>query len=117
CGEAFGDRREHPAVNRAGPIAQAIVDRHLAQDQLRRDLTQHKSVVRLEAFGGVCHSVGAFSTLRSPMASLDSLPPDQRAVLQMVLQRGRSYDDIAEMLSIDRASVRRRALEAFDELG
>jgi hypothetical protein len=51
------------------------------------------------------------------MASLDSLPPDQRAVLQLVLQRGRSYDQIAQMLSIDRAAVRERALNAFDALG
>jgi hypothetical protein len=51
------------------------------------------------------------------MASLDSLPPDQRAVLQLVLQRGRSYDEIAKMLSIDRAAVRERALNAFDALG
>ena len=51
------------------------------------------------------------------MASLDSLPADQRAVLQLVLQRGRSYDEIAGMLSIDRAAVRDRALAAFDALG
>jgi hypothetical protein len=51
------------------------------------------------------------------MASVDSLPPDQRAVLQMVLGRGRGYDDIASMLAIDRAAVRQRALSALDELG
>ena len=51
------------------------------------------------------------------MASLDTLPPDQRAVLQLVLQRGRSYDDIAKLLSIDRAAVRERALRALDALG
>ncbi len=51
------------------------------------------------------------------MASLDSLPPDQRAVLQLVLQRGRNYDEIAGMLSIDRAAVRERALSALDALG
>ena len=51
------------------------------------------------------------------MASLDSLPADQRAVLQLVLQRGRSYDEIARLLSIDRAAVRQRALTAFDALG
>jgi Sigma-70, region 4 len=51
------------------------------------------------------------------MASIDSLPPDQRAVLQLVLQRGRSYDDIAQLLSIDRAAVRERALSALDALG
>ncbi len=51
------------------------------------------------------------------MASLDSLPSDQRAVLELVLQRGRSYDEIARMLAIDRAGVRQRALAAFDALG
>jgi hypothetical protein len=51
------------------------------------------------------------------MASLDSLPADQRAVIQLVLQQGRSYDDIATLLSIDRAGVRQRALDAFDALG
>jgi hypothetical protein len=51
------------------------------------------------------------------MASLDTLPPDQRAVLNLVLQRGRSYDDIAGLLAIDRAAVRGRALAALDQLG
>ncbi len=51
------------------------------------------------------------------MAGHDSLPPDQRAVLQLVLGRGQSYDEIAAMLSIDRAGVRSRALDALDALG
>jgi Sigma-70, region 4 len=51
------------------------------------------------------------------MASLENLPADQRAVLQLVLQRGRTYDEIARLLSIDRAAVRARALAAFDALG
>jgi len=51
------------------------------------------------------------------MASLDTLPPDQRAVIDLVLQRGRSYDDIARLLAIDRAAVRARALAAFDGIG
>ncbi|MGI8506188.1 MAG: RNA polymerase sigma factor [Solirubrobacteraceae bacterium] len=63
------------------------------------------------------HSAGGSSTLGPPMASLDSLPADQRAVLQLVLQRGRSYDEIARLLSIDRAAVRERAVAAFDALG
>jgi hypothetical protein len=50
------------------------------------------------------------------MSALDNLAPDQRAVLQMVLQRGRSYDEIAALLSIERAAVRQRALDAFDAL-
>jgi hypothetical protein len=51
------------------------------------------------------------------MTSLDSLPADQRAVLTLVLARGRGYDDIARLLSIDRTAVRARALAAFDALG
>src|SRR5579885_225574 len=51
------------------------------------------------------------------MPSIDSLPADQRAVLELVLRRGRTYDEIAELLSIDRAGVRQRALAAFDALG
>ncbi len=51
------------------------------------------------------------------MASLDSLPADQRAVLQLVLQRARSYDQIAGLLSIDRNAVRERALRAVEALG
>jgi len=50
------------------------------------------------------------------MGALDKLPPDQRAVLQMVLQRGHSYDQIARLLSIDREAVRQRALDGFDAL-
>ncbi len=51
------------------------------------------------------------------MASLESLPADQRAVLQLVLQRGRSYDEIARLLSIDRSAVRQRAVSALEALG
>jgi hypothetical protein len=51
------------------------------------------------------------------MATLDSLPGDQRAVVQLVLGRRRSYDEIAGLLRMDRAAVRERALAALDALG
>ncbi len=51
------------------------------------------------------------------MSSVESLPPDQRAVLELVLRRGRTYDEIAQLLSVDRAGVRQRALSALDALG
>src|ERR1700759_2645733 len=51
------------------------------------------------------------------MGSHHTLSPDQRAVIDLVLRRGRSYDDIARLLAIDRAAVRARALAAFDEIG
>src|SRR5215210_4126542 len=40
---------------------------------------------------------------------LDALAPDQRAVVQLVLQRERSYAQIAELLSISEDAVRARA--------
>jgi len=51
------------------------------------------------------------------MPTLDNLPGDQRAVLEMVLTRGRSYDEIARLLSLDRAAVRERAQIALDTIG
>lgn len=57
------------------------------------------------------------TSLHEPASGIDGLPPDQRAVLQMVLARGQSYDEIARLLSIDRAAVRQRALSALDTLG
>jgi hypothetical protein len=43
------------------------------------------------------------------MARLDDLPPDQRAVLQLVLREGRSLDDLAGLLRISPEAVRERA--------
>src|SRR5215204_3853140 len=40
---------------------------------------------------------------------LDALAPDQRAVVQLVLQRERSYAQIAELLKISEDAVRGRA--------
>jgi outer membrane biosynthesis protein TonB len=51
------------------------------------------------------------------MPSLDNLPGEQRAVLEMVLKHGRSYDEIARLLSMDRAKVRERAQIALDTIG
>ena len=51
------------------------------------------------------------------MSTVDTLPADQRAVLSLVLARGRSYDQIATTLSIDRTAVRNRAIAALATLG
>lgn len=47
---------------------------------------------------------------------LDRLPPDQRAVLSLVLERGRSYSEVADMLAIPESAVRERAHAALDAL-
>jgi hypothetical protein len=51
------------------------------------------------------------------MAAFDDLPADQKAVLQLVLRQGRTYDEIAGLLKISGDAVRERALTALDALG
>src|SRR5215218_1157246 len=51
------------------------------------------------------------------MPSLEALPPDQRAVVQLVLQQGRSYEEIAALLGIPVAAVRDRARSGVAALG
>ena len=42
---------------------------------------------------------------------------DSRALLKLLLESGQSYDDIAEVLGVDREGVRERARDALAELG
>jgi hypothetical protein len=51
------------------------------------------------------------------MARFDDLPADQKAVLQLVLRQGRTYEEIAGLLKISPEAVRDRALTALDALG
>src|ERR1700722_13330555 len=50
------------------------------------------------------------------MTDFDRLPPDQRAVLSLVLDRGKSYAEVAELLAISESTVRDRAHAALDAL-
>jgi hypothetical protein len=45
------------------------------------------------------------------------LSADQKALLQLLLERGQSYDDLAGLLDVDQAEVRARARAALTELG
>lgn len=51
------------------------------------------------------------------MAPLDSLNDGQRAVLQLLLRQGRSYDDIAALLKSDPAKIAARARGAVAAVG
>lgn len=51
------------------------------------------------------------------MSGLETLPPDQRAVLQLILRQGRGYGDLAGMLKIDVRAVRERAHAGLAALG
>jgi len=50
------------------------------------------------------------------MSPVDALPPDQRAVLSLVLERGQGYEDISDMLAISPDAVRDRAHAALETL-
>jgi hypothetical protein len=50
------------------------------------------------------------------MAALADLQPDRRAVLQLLIGRGRGYDQIAELLQLSEIVVRRRAHDAITTL-
>src|SRR5919197_2885571 len=45
-----------------------------------------------------------------------ALAPDQQAMLQLMLERGQSYSDLASMLGVDEDEVRARARAALTEL-
>jgi len=51
------------------------------------------------------------------MSGLETLPPDQRAVLQLILRQGRGYADLAGLLKIDVGAVRERAQAGVQALG
>ncbi|HTR72648.1 MAG TPA: sigma factor-like helix-turn-helix DNA-binding protein [Solirubrobacteraceae bacterium] len=50
------------------------------------------------------------------MPRLDDLPPDLRATLSLLVDRGKSYAEVAELLGISEAAVRDRAHTALDRL-
>src|SRR5215210_4320779 len=59
----------------------------------------------------------AASRLGRVMATVDSLPADQQAVLGLLLRQGRSYAQIAGLLGISEAAVRERAQGALAAVG
>src|SRR4051794_9204951 len=60
--------------------------------------------------------VAAPCTTLARSMSLDALAPDQRAVVQLVLQQDRSYDELAGLLGISAEAVRERAHKGLERL-
>lgn len=50
------------------------------------------------------------------MATFDQLPAEQRAIIELVVQRGRSYEDLAGMLDLPSPRVRELAHDALAHL-
>ena len=51
------------------------------------------------------------------MARFETLPADQKAVLQLLLKQGKTYDDLSGLLRTTPEAVRDRALTALDAIG
>jgi Sigma-70, region 4 len=51
------------------------------------------------------------------MSRFDSLAADQKAVVQLLVRQGRSYEELAALLKLDAGAVRDRAHRALDALG
>src|SRR3954454_18547141 len=50
------------------------------------------------------------------MATFDQLPAEQRAIIELVVARGRSYEALADVLQVPEQRVRELAREALVEL-
>ena len=50
------------------------------------------------------------------MATFDQLPAEQRAIIELVVTRGRTYDALADVLQVSSTRVRELALDALVEL-
>src|SRR5919198_5519474 len=50
------------------------------------------------------------------MATFDQLSAEQRAIIELVLQRGKSYDELADMLAMPQGRVRELARDALVSL-
>jgi hypothetical protein len=50
------------------------------------------------------------------VATFDQLPAEQRAIIELVVTRGRTYDALADVLQVSAARVRELALDALIEL-
>ena len=50
------------------------------------------------------------------MATFDQLSADQRAIIELVLQRGKTYDELSDLLNMPESRVRELARSALSEL-
>jgi anti-sigma-K factor RskA/sigma-70-like protein len=50
------------------------------------------------------------------MPTLDSLPADRRAIIELILRQGKSYDEISELLDLSSARVRDHARQSLAQL-
>ena len=112
-------------MDEAHRLLDLVADRDLGADELVARLDHLEAVERVEGavereqWLGVGHAecgtiLTRAATLLPSMSRLDALPADQKAVLQLLLRQGKSYDDLSGLLKLDADAVRARAHDALD---
>src|SRR5688500_2596618 len=59
---------------------------------------------------------GGHTTVRLHMATFDQLSPEQRAIVELVLRQGKTYNELSDMLNLPEGRVRELARDALVEL-
>ena len=105
-------------MDEPGGLAQLVADLDLRAHLGVAEVEELEPVEAVEAdrkaFERGLHEA-RHTTLERGMTPLDTLAPDQRAVLELVLRQGRSYGELSELLAADDEEVRAR-VPVRDEL-
>src|SRR6185503_8568658 len=119
--ERFGHRHVCAGVHQAEGLLNPPVRRELCADPCVRRLEQLEAQDVVERAGrGIrfnrrIHRAG-HTTVRPRMATFDQLSPEQRAIVELVLRQGKTYEELSEMLGMPGARVRELARDALVEL-
>src|SRR4051812_22942626 len=125
-GDRLGDRGEDAAVHEPHRLLDLVAHRHARADALVADVDDLEAVEgverlvqrddRLEAHGsGTIAPAGQYAQAR--MSGIEDLPAEERAVLQLALRSDRPFEELAGVLELDEAEMRRHAHAALAALG
>ena len=115
----LGQRRVGASVHQSGRLPDSFLDRETGAAAVGAGLEQleAQNVVEraLGRIGARFHGVGTLQFGPS-MATFDQLSAEQRAIVELVLQQQKSYDDLAGMLGLPEERVRELARGALVDL-
>ena len=118
----LGERGVGAAVHQPERLLDALLDREAGAAALRRRPRAARSPSTSSSVPGagygpnrrVHHARAHYSS--PAMATFDQLSAEQRAIVELVLQQGKTYDELADMLGMPEARVRELARDALVEL-
>src|SRR5262249_37672059 len=114
--EHVGDRGEHAAVDEPERLLERVRHGHAgAHLGLARVLDLQVKQPRHRR-GHDSQPLPLAGTMAPQSAQLQSLAPDQRAAVELVLRRGLSYGELADLLGLPEDTVRARARAGLEAL-